>query len=33
MSNDGLDYKQAGVDIDAANRSVELIRKLSLIHI
>lgn len=27
MSNDGLDYKQAGVDIDAANRSVELIRK------
>lgn len=27
MSNDGLDYKQAGVDIDAANRSVELIKK------
>ncbi|HOB12332.1 MAG TPA: phosphoribosylformylglycinamidine cyclo-ligase [Syntrophomonadaceae bacterium] len=27
MSKDGLDYKQAGVDIDAANRSVELIKK------
>jgi len=27
MSSDGLDYKQAGVDIDAANRSVELIKK------
>ena len=27
MNNDGLDYKQAGVDIDAANRSVELIKQ------
>jgi phosphoribosylformylglycinamidine cyclo-ligase len=27
MNKDGLDYKQAGVDIDAANRSVEMIRQ------
>lgn len=27
MGNDGLDYKQAGVDIDAANQSVDLIKK------
>lgn len=27
MSNDGLNYKGAGVDIDAANRSVEMIKK------
>ncbi|MDI9467398.1 MAG: phosphoribosylformylglycinamidine cyclo-ligase [Bacillota bacterium] len=27
MNNDSLDYKQAGVDIDAANRSVELIKQ------
>lgn len=27
MGNDGLDYKQAGVDIDAANLSVDLIKK------
>jgi|GEM_PF-5670134 hypothetical protein len=26
MGNDGLDYKQAGVDIDAANQSVDLIK-------
>lgn len=27
MGSDGLDYKQAGVDIDAANQSVDLIKK------
>ncbi len=27
MGNDGLDYKASGVDIDAANRSVDLIKK------
>lgn len=27
MNRDGLDYRQAGVDIDAANRSVELIKQ------
>ncbi|HWP96729.1 MAG TPA: phosphoribosylformylglycinamidine cyclo-ligase [Syntrophomonadaceae bacterium] len=27
MSNEGLDYKGAGVDIDAANRSVDMIKK------
>ncbi len=27
MSSDGLNYKEAGVDIDAANQSVEMIKK------
>jgi len=27
MGNDGLDYKKSGVDIDAANQSVDLIKK------
>lgn len=27
MKEDGLDYRQAGVDIDAANRSVDMIKK------
>jgi phosphoribosylformylglycinamidine cyclo-ligase len=27
MSKDGLSYKEAGVDIDAANQSVDLIKK------